>query len=80
MTLPRLMFVDDWKTTKATRLRLIQVKTDKAGPYAHFGPAERKELSSLAKQTGGTAELWWWPARKKNTILLESDWPENLDR
>jgi Holliday junction resolvase len=57
-------------------LRLIQVKTDKAGPYAHFIPAERQKLASLAAQTGGVAELCWWPARKDPVWLLESDWPK----
>ncbi len=56
-------------------LRLIQVKTDKAGPWANFRPKDRAELSALAAQTGGVAELWWWPPRGKCRILLESEWP-----
>jgi Holliday junction resolvase len=64
---------------KKPELRLIQVKTDRSGPYANFRPAERRELLALAKQTGGQAELHWWPARGKRRILLESDWPP-LDR
>ena len=56
-------------------LRLIQVKTDKRGPYGNFGPADRKELSALAAQTGGVAELWWWPANGKCQILHENQWP-----
>lgn len=58
-----------------TALRLIQVKTDKAGPYAHFLPADRKELAALAARTGGDAELWWWPANKPMKLIPQSDWP-----
>ncbi len=56
-------------------LRLIQVKTDKAGPFANFRPKDRAELSALAAQTGGVAELHWWPAHKRCKVYLESDWP-----
>jgi hypothetical protein len=58
-----------------TTLRLIQVKTDKAGPFAHFRPADRKELLALAAQTGGSAELWHWPANKPCRIYLPDEWP-----
>ncbi len=57
-------------------LRLIQVKTDKAGPWANFRPKDRAELSALAAQTGGVAELWWHPARGKCRVYLESEWPK----
>ena len=58
-----------------TRLRLIQVKSDKRGPYNNFSPAERKELASLAAQTGGTAELCWWPARRDPKWIKAEEWP-----
>ncbi len=58
-----------------TQLRLIQVKTDKAGPWANFRPKDRAELSALAAQSGGVAELWHWPSRGKCHIILESEWP-----
>jgi hypothetical protein len=58
-----------------TRLLLIQVKTDKAGPYGHFGPADRKELLSLAAQTGGIPELCWWPANGKQQWIPADEWP-----
>ncbi len=58
-----------------TRLRLIQVKTDKSSPWANFRPKERRELSALAAQTGGIAELWHWPARGKCRIFYENEWP-----
>lgn len=62
-------------TTETTRLRLIQVKTDKRGPYGNFGPKEREELIALGDQTGGTPELWWWPANKPCTVIYEHEWP-----
>lgn len=58
-----------------TVLRLIQVKTDKRGPFANFGPKDRGELSALAAQTGGTAELAHWPPRGELRWYAESEWP-----
>jgi Holliday junction resolvase len=58
-----------------TELRLIQVKTDKRNPYDHFGPKEREALIALADQTGGTCELFWWPANKPLRVIPESEWP-----
>lgn len=59
----------------ATKLRLIQVKTDKRNPYDHFGPKEREALIALGDQTGGTPELFWWPANKPLRVIPESEWP-----
>ncbi len=70
---PRYMGMG-YKTYSAA-LRLIQVKTDKAGPFANFRPKDRVELSALAAQTGGVAELWWHPPRGKCRVYLESEWP-----
>ncbi len=67
---------EEGRRTYAT-LRLIQVKTDKASPWANFRPKERRELSALAAQTGGIAELWHWPARGACRIFYESDWPHD---
>ncbi len=63
-----------------THLRLIQVKTDKASPWANFRPKERRELSALAAQTGGIAELWHWPARGRCRIYFENEWPQTPNR
>ncbi len=71
--------MDSWSATTwegLTKLRLIQVKTDKAGPFANFRPKDRAELSALAAQTGGVAELWHHPAHGKCRIWLESEWPD----
>jgi hypothetical protein len=62
----RAVFVD---------LRLIQVKTDKGSPWANFRPKDRAELSALAAQTGGIAELWHWAPRCECRIYLEHEWP-----
>jgi len=67
-------YVDVYYDAK-TVLRLIQVKGNTGSPYKNFSPAERSELSALAKQTGGVAELWHWPPRKPLEIHLEPDWP-----
>lgn len=58
-----------------TELRLVQVKTDKRGPFANFGPLKRLELKTLAAQTGGTAELCHWPAGGECRFYVESEWP-----
>jgi Holliday junction resolvase len=66
---------DWWFTVRAPHLRLIQVKGSAKGPFEHFGPKDRQALLDLAAQTGGSAELWWWPPRKPLQILHPSDWP-----
>lgn len=58
-----------------TELRLIQVKTDKRGPFCHFGPKDREALIALADKTGGKPELWWWPANKPCQVIFENEWP-----
>ena len=71
------MFHDEAATQPVvtTDLRLVQVKSDKATPYGHFGPADRQALLNLAKRTGGTAELAWWPAHGPLTWIPASEWP-----
>lgn len=69
-------YVPDWRfSIDAPQLRLIQVKTDKRNPYDHFGPKEREALIALGDQTGGTPELFWWPANKPLLVIPESEWP-----
>ncbi len=56
--------------------QLIQLKTDKAGAFAHFGPAARRELAEEARRAGARAVLVWWPGdRKGPRFLREKDWP-----
>lgn len=66
---------DELMPGDVTVLRLIQVKTDKRSPYDHFGPKEREALIALADQTGGTPELFWWPANKPLRVIPEGEWP-----
>ncbi len=57
--------------------RLLQLKTDRAGPFAHFGPAARRELLDEARRAGARPELVWWPPdRKGPRYLHEKDWPK----
>jgi Holliday junction resolvase len=58
-------------------LRLVQVKTDKDSPWENFRPADRAELLVLTAQTGGSAELCWWPAHGEQRWILPVDWPSN---
>jgi Holliday junction resolvase len=56
-------------------VRFIEVKSTAAGPYSHFGPADRKELLAAANLAGASAELCWWPPRKKPVFVPSSEWP-----
>lgn len=57
------------------RPRLTEVKSTKAGPWASFGPADRKALSEVAAQAGADAYLCWWPKRSEPQWIPEADWP-----
>jgi Holliday junction resolvase len=57
------------------RPQLIEVKSDIAGPYAHFGPAARAELKLAAGIAGATPWLVWWPPRAQPRWIAESEWP-----
>jgi Holliday junction resolvase len=54
---------------------LIECKSTKAGPYAGFGPADRKALSFMAKLAGAEAWLYWKPKRGDAVWIPESNWP-----
>jgi Holliday junction resolvase len=56
--------------------RLVEVKSTAAGPFEHFGPADRAALSAAARRAGAEAWLVWWPSRRKPIWLHELDWPE----
>jgi Holliday junction resolvase len=61
---------------KATHApRFIQVKSDKAGPFDHFGPQARAELLTEAGQAGAVAELAHWPPRGELRFIPPADWP-----
>lgn len=56
--------------------RFIQVKSDRAGAYAHFGPKDRAELRASATRAGAVAELIWWPADRGGPRIIPADaWP-----
>lgn len=61
-------------------VKLIEVKSDVAGPFAHFGPAARAELISAAVATGATPLLCHWPPRKQPRWLHVRDWPATVER
>jgi Holliday junction resolvase len=54
---------------------LVQVKGTAAGPYEHFGPAERAELAAEAEQAGAVAMLCWWPPRRPARWIPADEWP-----
>ena len=55
---------------------LVQVKTDVAGPYAHFGPSDRKELLQACRKAGARGLLLWWPPRGPKSYIFEEGWPD----
>lgn len=55
--------------------RAVQVKSTAKGPYEHFSPAERRELSYAAELGGAQALLAWWPPRGKLRWIPENEWP-----
>lgn len=57
------------------RPRLIEVKSTAGGPYEHFGPADRADLSAAARVAGAAAFLAWWPPRGGLRWVPEEDWP-----
>lgn len=55
--------------------KLIESKSTAAGPYSHFGPADRNGLSIAAAIAGATAWLAWWPPRGELRWIPEEEWP-----
>lgn len=63
---------------KAGEIVYDQVKTDRAGPFAHFGPAARRELLGDATKAGAQARLVYWPPNGKGPqVLLPDRWPQH---
>jgi Holliday junction resolvase len=54
---------------------LVQVKSDKRGPFEHFGPKDRAELLAAAEKAGGLPVLAWWPARGQLRWFDHTEWP-----
>lgn len=57
------------------RPRLIECKSTSRGPFAGFGPADRKALSFMAQLAGADAWLYWKPKRGTAHWIPETDWP-----
>lgn len=58
---------------------LVEVKSDIAGPFAHFGPAARAELISAAVKSGARPVLCYWPPHKKPRWIDVSEWPVTVE-
>ena len=58
------------------RPQLVEVKSTAQGPYEHFRPADRADLSAAAALAGADALLAWWPSRGKLRFIPESEWPK----
>ena len=54
---------------------LVEVKSDVAGPFAHFGPKDRHDLLFAAAVAGADCTLAWWPPRGKLVWLTPDQWP-----
>lgn len=57
------------------RPRLIECKSTAAGPYEHFGPADRERLRAAAEMAGADAILAWWPSRGGLHWIPSREWP-----
>ena len=74
---PASLGVADVIALKAgSRPQLVEVKSTAQGPYEHFRPADRADLSAAAELAGADAILCWWPSRGKLRFIPESEWPK----
>lgn len=55
----------------------IQVKSDVAGPFAHFGPRARADLLAFCDMADIRPWLIWWPPRGKMTWFPPESWPKS---
>jgi Holliday junction resolvase len=55
--------------------RMIEVKSTAQGPYEHFRPGDRRDLTQAALMAGADAWLCWWPSRKGPQWIQSNDWP-----
>ncbi len=60
---------------KDGEIRFEELKSTAGGPYEHFGPKDRADLSAMAKLAGASAFLVWWPPRSQPRVIPESEWP-----
>lgn len=72
---PASLGVADVIAVRNGEIRLIEVKSTRAGAYAGFPPASRKALLDAANTAGGEAWLYWHPPRKKPQWISPDQWP-----
>ena len=72
---PASLGVADVLAVRDGEIRLIEVKSTRAGPFAGFGPADRRALLAAAEIAGGDPFLVWWPPRMKLRWLGPEEWP-----
>jgi len=60
---------------RAGEVRLVEVKSTAAGPYAGFGPADRAALLEAARIAGAEPWLYWHPPRKEPRWISPGEWP-----
>lgn len=57
---------------------LVQVKSDRAGPFAHFGPDARRRLLGDASRAGARAWLVWDPMDRRGARWIgPENWPQS---
>lgn len=65
-----------YERKSGTEVLLVQVKTDKRGPFANFPPRARRALLSEARKAGGKAVLAHNPGDRKGwRTYSPEDWP-----
>ena len=57
-----------------TKIRVFEVKST-IGPWDHFGPKDRAEILDVARRTGASAYLAYWPKHGKLQFIHSSSWP-----
>ena len=72
---PASLGVADVIAVRGGEIRLIEVKSTRAGPYAGFPPADRRALLAAAEIAGGEAYLVWHPPRKARRWISPREWP-----
>lgn len=59
---------------RSADLLLVEVKSTAAGPYEHFGPADRAELRAAAALAGAQAWLCWIPKARPGVAGVHGCW------
>lgn len=72
---PASLGVADVLAVRDGEIRLIEVKSTRAGPFAGFPPADRRALLEAADQAGGSAYLFWHPPRRAARWIGPEEWP-----